>query len=421
MGGGPAGSSAAITLAEQGHPVTVLERDSFPRFHIGESLLPAGNRALARLGVLDSMTTQGFTVKEGAEFTVPDRSAEVINEFAEGIEPGLDSAFQVERSRFDLLLLDRAREVGASVHESARVTRLEQVAEGWTVTFEQKGVPQTIQARFLIDASGRSRLLGKHLGLPMQNLPYPKKVAVFAHYSGFPRRSGSRRGNIEITRIANGWIWVIPLADERTSVGWVTELENWKAGNGTPEERLEEILQSTPWISSRMAGASRCSPVRMEQDYTYSFKKFAGRNYFLAGDAACFIDPIFSSGVALALDSGMDAAGRILRCPKGSTSISSREQHAYTSRFRSGTRMMRRLIDLFYDDDGFAVLMNPTNNLRLAPAVNSVVAGDVRPKWSIRWRFALVLLIFRANRHLHFLSIPSEKTRISSSAATTIL
>ncbi|MGE9290435.1 MAG: NAD(P)/FAD-dependent oxidoreductase [Puniceicoccales bacterium] len=407
LGGGPAGSSASILLAKAGYPVTVIEKESFPRFHIGESLLPSANRSFRRLGIFDDIHDAGFLEKRGAEFTVPTRQKEVINQFADGMQDDLHSAFQVERAHFDQILLNCAHKAGAAIEQPARVVEIEsRPGGGWIVTYQRGDQTLQKEASYLIDASGRNRMLGKHLKLSAESLPYPKRVATFAHYRGFPHRSGERAGNIEITRISNGWIWMIPLANDCTSIGWVTGLDTWKQEKGSPEERLDQTLDSIPWLHKKLAKATRRGPVRMESDYSYSYQNFAGIDYFLTGDAACFIDPIFSSGVAFALESGIAAADAILGQGPGRSKISTGAQKAYNRRFQRGVRTMRKLTDLFYSDEGFAILMNPNDSLGLVRAFNSVVAGEVRPPLRIKWRLWIVLTICRLNRRYHFVPTP---------------
>ena len=407
LGGGPAGSSAAILLAQEGYPVTVIEKETFPRFHIGESLLPSANRSFRRLGVLEDIQAGGFLEKRGAEFTTPTRDKEVINQFSDGMRKDLSSAFQVERAKFDHLLLERARGAGAAIEQPARIHQVQSnEGGGWTVSYEKNGQSAQKTARYLIDASGRNRILGKHLKLPDESLPYPKRVAVFAHFRGFPRRPGERAGNIEITRLADGWIWMIPMAGDRTSIGWVSGLQSWKEGSGSPEERFEQTLADTPWLQERLANASRIGPVHMESDYSYSYQNFAGADYFLTGDAACFIDPIFSSGVAFALESGIAAADSIMSHSPQEKGIPLAAQKAYTRRFQKGLQTMRKLTDLFYSDAGYAILMNPKNPFGIVPAFNSVVAGEVRPPFRIRWRLWIILSLYRLNERYHFVPTP---------------
>lgn len=399
IGGGPAGSSAATMLARSGMRVRVIEKEAFPRFHIGESLLPKGNRLLCELGLLEKVQRAGFLEKRAAEFITPDRSHEVVNVFAEGSVRGLDSAFEVERARFDTLLLEHAREAGAQVDQPARVESVEETSEGWEV---HVAGAETLACRWLIDASGRGGVLGRQRGLKKEALPYPKRAAVFTHFGGVPLQGGGRAGNIVITRLASGWFWFIPLGPEKTSAGLVCSLERLRAHAGTPEELFLEEVAHCPWLSEQMKEARPLEPFRVEADYSYSYASFAGERYLLAGDAACFIDPIFSSGVCLALESGISAA-KVLLGARGKPVLPAKVREQYTRTLHKRVRRMRDLIDMFYDPDGFAVFMSPTNPLRVHQAVNSIVAGETSPPWHVRGRLALVRLIYRLNRKYHFI------------------
>ena len=339
IGAGPAGSTAAALLAEQGLSVCLVERDEFPRFRIGESLLPGGNALLKRLGVWDKMDAAGFIRKYGA-----------------------DAAGQPALLR------------------------------GW-----------------LLDASGRTAFLGRRLGHGEDHIPYPKRFAVYNHFEGVPRREGREGGNIIITRLQDGWFWAIPLDERKTSVGVVStrKREQWKDPAFTAETFFRHEVERSPYLSSLMRDALPCDSYRVTADYTYSFTDYAGPRYLLMGDAAGFIDPIFSSGVYLAMRSGSMAVDQVLLAHQQQRTITAAEQQQYTGSLKKNVRVMRDLIEVYYDSNSYSVFMSPSNRFQLFQSVNSIVAGNSNPGFALKWRFRLFLWICRLNRVLPL--VPQQK------------
>lgn len=402
IGAGPAGSTAAALLAEQGLDVWLAEREAFPRFHIGESLLPGGNAILRRLGVWERMDEAGFIRKYGAEFVNADGSSRVHNVFAQGLVRNLDYTYQVERSRFDALLLDNAVAKGAVLRQPCRVRRADPAGDGWSVDLEDEGGLQQVRARWLLDASGRTAFLGRRLQLPEDRIPYPKRFAVYNHFRGVRRAPGKEGGNIIITRLRDGWFWAIPLDSEKTSVGVVStrRREEWQDPSFTPEVFFANEIRRGAYLQSLLDGAEPLDEYRVTADYTYSFRHYAGPRYLLLGDAASFIDPIFSSGVYIAMRSASMAADAVLAADARGRPLSAAETAAYTRGLKKNVRVMRNLIEVFYDASGFSVFMSPTERFKLFQSVNSIVAGNSNPGFSLRWRFRLFLLICRLNRFL---------------------
>ncbi len=409
VGAGPAGTTAAALLAEQGMSVCVAERETFPRFRIGESLLPGGNEILQRLGVWEKMDQAGFMRKYGAEFVSVDGESRVHNVFADGLIAGLDHTYQVERSRFDALMLANAQQKGAKLIQPAKVTAAKSHTSGWRVQYESNGKSESITARWVLDASGRTAFLGKRLKLAQDTIPYPKRFAVYNHFVGVQRRSGKEAGNIIITRLRDGWFWAIPLDECKTSVGVVAtrNRDEWLRPEFTPKVFFDRELESSKFLSELMANAQPCDDYRVTADYTYSFSDYAGPNYLLLGDAAGFIDPIFSSGVYLALRSASMAADAIIMAHREQRPLSSMEQRRYTKSLKKNVRTMRDLIEVYYDPKTYAVFMSPTKRLSLFPSVNSIVAGNSNPSFGVRWRFQLFLLICRINRLIPL--VPAQK------------
>jgi len=335
IGGGPAGSVAAGFLALQGLKVALFEKQRFPRYHIGESLLPATTLGfLRKLGADKKIARHGFTRKLGGTFVWGASTKPWTFHFyrtgAEDHGVGDHEVFlhsyQVERSVYDKLLLDHARSLGVDVHEEASLTRLEndKSAEK-TAIVEIEGREQVFSAPFVVDASGRNSRLRTLFGQRHYD-PFFQNVALYRYYAGGRRLEGEARGNILSVAFDEGWIWYIPLRDDLTSVGVVMASDRYKELKHTGTEALfQRMLASAPQVAKLLEGVgpSTVPPydeLRTEIDFSYSHSTFAENGILLAGDSACFIDPIFSSGVHLATYAGFLAAQAIGRTLRGEAS-----------------------------------------------------------------------------------------------------
>ncbi|MEO0796843.1 MAG: NAD(P)/FAD-dependent oxidoreductase [Verrucomicrobiota bacterium] len=402
-GGGPAGTATGIRLAEAGMSVLIVEKKPFPRFHIGESLIPAANRMLKNLGVWDQIESGGFVRKYGAEFCYGDGTETVHNVFADGLVPGYEYTYQVERSRFDKILLDRASSVGCEVLQPVEIKSIDQLDDRWELDIQsQSSSDHRISANWFLDATGRSCLLGKELTLKRRDFDLPKRFAVFNHFFGVNRHPGSQAGNIIIVRVAHGWFWSIPLDEERTSVGLVTTRNEFR---DRPEAVFRDAVENNPFMRGWMKNAEAIDDFRCEVDYSYYREQSAGKNWMLLGDAAGFIDPVFSSGVYLALESASVASELLTGSAQARGSLSLKEQRQYHEQMQSHLNNMLELVTLFYDDRAFAVFMKPKNVFQLFAAVNSVIAGHTENDRAVRWRFALFRAICRLNRRVNL--VPS--------------
>ncbi len=414
IGGGPAGSVAASWLARAGWNVGVFEREEFPRFKIGESLLPDGNRALKEIGVWEKVEAAGFVKKPGAEFFDENGSRWVHNVFADGLVPGRDYAYQVERSRFDRLLLEHAVECGAKVHQPCGIRRVEFTEDFVRV---ETSSHERCTGAYLLDAGGRPGMVGVQEKLDKDSLPYSPKVAVYSHFEGVSRFSGKRAGNIVITRLPRGWSWIIPVSDKMTSVGFVGYVADLRETKETPETWFWNAVEGSLFLKERMAGAKPGMKFHVTTDYTYQYRRFGGRRYLLAGDAACFIDPIFSSGVYFAMESSLQAAGVVAgHLRKGASGLKPRAVSGYTRSLKRRVRVMRRLIETFYSDRGFDVFMSPSERFRLFSAVNSIVAGNTRMPFGLWIRYKLFLAIVRLNERISFIRAGRKSARAEPSA-----
>ena len=403
IGGGPAGCTAATLLAEAGLKVCIIEQEAFPRFKIGESLLPGGNEILKRLGVWDKMDDAGFIRKYGAEFVSSDGSSRVHNIFSEGLIKGLDYSYQVERAKFDQLLLDNATEKGADLLQPCRVTSAELNQGRWDITVKSEQGEKHYRAKWLLDGSGRSAFLGKRLKLPQDTIPYPKRFAVYSHFKGVARSSGKEGGNIIITRLRDGWFWSIPLDDEKTSVGVVSirNRDEWKDSAFTAETFFNNEIERSSYLSMLLENAQPMDDFHVTADYTYSFSDYAGPQHLLLGDAAGFIDPIFSSGVYLAMRSATMAVDTILLANAEQRTLSSKDCSQYTNDLKQNVRIMRDLIEVYYDNKSFSIFMSPSSRFKLFQSVNSIVAGNSNPGFSLKWRFRLFLFMCQLNKRFN--------------------
>lgn len=396
IGGGPGGSTAGSTLAMAGKKVLILERDRFPRFHVGESLIPYGNDVLREIGAWDKMMATGFMEKLGAEFVLGNSKASIRILFGRYLRKGYAQTFQVERAKFDNLLLEHAAALGCEVWQATKVKAATVTDNGVAVTCEKEGVACGISARWILDASGRDAFLGKQMRLPKTDLGLPKKFATFGHFRGVLRNDAPDQGHITIVRLGFGWFWMIPLDREKTSIGLVQTLEHFKASGMTPGECFDHVVATTSELQRRMADAERVSEFAFAGDYTYRHLQNAGPRWLLIGDAAGFIDPIFSSGVMLAIRSGHAAAKEIVAADKARTALSPRAQKRYTRHVGKMCQVFLNMIRMFYDNRAFEVFMDKNPPKGMERAVNHLVAGNTNLGWRLRlhvWAFYTVCAI----------------------------
>lgn len=395
IGGGPSGSTVATRLAQRGRKVVLLEKEHFPRFHIGESLLPCSMPLFEQLGVMPALKEHGFLPKYAAEFVTADGGLSRRYAFAEGMIPGAPSAFEVDRAEFDHVLLKNAAARGVEVREGASVTRFEIEERGASVTVRTESGEERLSAEMLIDATGQSSFLAGKLGMREMDTSL-KNFAVFSHFEGAWRHEGLREGDISVVLVPGGWWWVIPLADGRTSVGQVGPASMLR-GRKPDEAYFNEQIAATPYLADRLAKATRVAPVRTISDYSYVSKKLAGDRFVLVGDAGAFIDPVFSTGVYLGMVSAFKAAEAIdtaLRVKR----FGRREFTAYELWVQKQVEAYKRFVKGFYKPEFVELLMAPSNFLDLRAAITSLLAGFGVDRPEINARVSVFLGLTKLNK-----------------------
>jgi flavin-dependent dehydrogenase len=396
IGGGPAGSSLATRLAQMGRSVRLVEKEQFPRFHIGESLLPFAMPLFEQLGVAEQLADR-FLIKHGAEFVTGDGALVRRYPFAEGVVPGPGYAYEVDRAEFDQLLLDNAAAHGVSVEQGSRVTDFKiNPAEGVEVSVRDgAGQVHRETARVIVDATGQRALLAGHFELRRMD-PDLKNFAVFSHYEGAARASGEREGDITIVVVPEGWWWVIPLKGDRTSLGLVAPGRHLQ-GKKPDEQYFLEKVAAVPYLAERFQGARRVAKVRTISDYSYVSRQFAGDRWLLVGDAAAFIDPVFSTGVYLGMLGAFRAAETLDRALSRQR-YSRREFAGYERWLRHVVERYKGFVSGFYRPEFVEAMMNPTDRLQLRQAVTSLLAGRATGSFAVTWRIWVFQAITRINR-----------------------
>lgn len=390
IGGGPAGSTVATLLAEMGHQVTLLEKAHHPRFHIGESLLPANLPLFDKLGVRAEVAAIGM-VKWGAEFISPWHAHQHTFEFADAWDKSMPSAYQVRRSEFDEILIRNATRKGADVIEGCRVRDVEFLPNdaGAIVRAEHDdGRSETWQCHFLIDASGRDTFLGNRFQAKQRN-PKHNSAALYGHFKGAQRHVGKMEGNISIFWFEHGWFWFIPLADGATSVGAVIWPAHLKTRQTPVRDFFLDLIATCPALAARLKDAELVSEVEATGNFSYSCDRSYGANYLLLGDAYAFIDPVFSSGVMLAMKSAFEGAEAVdicLRQPeKAATAL-----RQFNKTMKHGPKEFSWFIYRVTNPTMRDLFMSPSNVFRVQEALLSVLAGDIYGKTPI-WRSLRIL------------------------------
>jgi flavin-dependent dehydrogenase len=376
IGGGPGGTTAATVLARAGRQVLLLEKEKFPRFHVGESLLPFNLPLFERLGVAGKIRAAGFQTKRGAYFWNEETGGIRPVDFATGIDDRHPSAYQVKRAEFDELLLRHAEESGARVREETAVEEV--LFEGNRavgVIARSAAGREEIRARVIVDASGQTALLSRQLGTRKFD-PKLKRAGLFAHYEGIRWPEGQRPGDILLPIDRGVWYWIIPFSDGTCSVGEVFE-PSLAAQVASLEEKFELLLARSPRMREFLSGARRTSRVVGISDYSTSSAQASGEGWALVGDAATFLDPVFSTGVFLAMAMGERAAHRIDRALAKSGSVSARDLAPYSKEANRLVGRFRRFVYAFYDPVFFEAFCSPEPFDRMRAAITTVLSGGI--------------------------------------------
>jgi flavin-dependent dehydrogenase len=393
-GGGPGGSTFATLMARTGHRAVVFEREKFPRFHIGESLLPWNVPLFERIGVLSKLKASGPQVKRGARFYHQGTSFTRPVLFANGIDTDHPSSFQVKRAELDALLLDHARTSGAAVFEQARVTEVLFSADGRRalgvkVLLKGENEPRIVGAKVVVDATGRDALLSRHLGGRRRD-PVLDRSAAFAHYDSFKRATGPSGGDIVIVTTPDGWWWLIPFSDGSVSVGIVMPSRRFKDRRGSVEELFDESALATPEVRELLAGSKRTLDVQAIADYSYATPRISGDGFCLVGDAACFLDPVFSTGVLLAMQSAEIAAASVDRALRRKGHVDAADFKGFERTYRGAIRRFERFVHGFYEPHVLETFYTSAPNPWIERGVTTVLGGGVfHPTLKARfWIFA---------------------------------
>ena len=379
IGGGPAGATTATLVAQQGYSVQLLEREHFPRYHIGESLIPETFWVLERLGMLDKLRGSRFVDKHSVQFVSDQGKLSQPFYFADHKPHESSRTWQVLRQDFDMMMLDNARAHGVDVHEGVRVLDVlfeEGRAVGVRAADESGGVRE-IRCRVVVDAAGQSCVIQDRLGLREWD-PVLKKAAIWTYWQGARRDAGRDEGATLVMQIQGkqGWFWYIPLHDDTVSVGVVAPFDYLFTGRDTKD--LEKIffaeVEKCPGLQPRIAGARRAAPFRAAKEYSYRSRQVAGDGWVLVGDAFGFLDPLYSSGILLALKSGACAADAIgAGLARGDTSAA--QLGTWGPEFIEGMDRMRRLVCEFYEGLNFGQFVRKHSDRK--GLITDILIGDL--------------------------------------------
>ncbi len=373
VGAGPAGAMAAALLHRQGLNVLVVEKQTFPRFVIGESLLPHSMDLLQEAGLLDAVESRGFMHKCGAVFLEGDKTCNF--DFANQFTSGWKYTYQVPRAEFDKTLADAVAQRGVEILYGHNLTAVSFVNSHACATVEQPGGGvRSIDARFVLDCSGFGRVLPRLFDLEEPS-PFPVRESLFSHITGDLRPTGREEGKIWVCLHPDGaWIWIIPFSNGKTSVGAVAEPGFFQRYSGGPDAQLHAILMSEPNAAARLAGMQFQFPPQRIRGFACAVKKLWGPHFALVGNATEFLDPIFSSGVTLALESARRAANVLARHLRGEPVDWEAEYARYVMQ---GINTFRAYVTAWYDDILPRIFFAAQRNPAIMKQICSVLAGYV--------------------------------------------
>jgi flavin-dependent dehydrogenase len=398
IGGGPAGSTVGPMLAEKGYKVVMLEKAHHPRFHIGESLLPANLPLFERMGIAEEVKAIGM-VKPGAEFVSPHHEMSSVFVFAEAWDKSMPTAYQVKRDQFDTILIRNAEKKGVEVHEGCKAKAVDFLPDNSAVVraVHDDGSETEWQARFVVDASGRDTFLANRFQIKHRN-PKHNSSAIYGHFTGAKRHEGAAEGNITIFWFEHGWFWFIPMQNDVTSIGMVTWPYYMKTkGDRSLHQFLMDGIAQCPALTMRMKEAVLVNEIEATGNFSYVSERNHGKNYVMLGDAYAFIDPVFSSGVLLAMNSGVIAAEAIDTCLKNPARAPAALKR-FDALMKHGPKEFSWFIYRVTNPIMRQFFMGPSNVFRAKEAVLSMLAGDIFGKTPI-WRSIMMfkLIYYIAN------------------------
>ena len=400
IGGGPTGAVAGIELARRGRRAIILEKAEFPRFHVGESLLPATLNLLKELGLEPALRALPHVRKFGADFALGGKGVPTEIDFSHGYCRSYET-FNIERSLFDAMLLRGAESAGAKVRQGTAVREILSLADGDVRVRTDAG---ELRGHYLLDASGQGCVVGRHLGTRQSaNESYLRKVAYFNHFQNVSRADGPKGGNPLIVMMDEGWFWLIPITEHRTSIGMVLDADTAKRITReegiSPDRMLAWGLNRCPAMLTRLREAVRPETNNVAADYSYRCRPYAGEGYFLVGDAAAFMDPIFSTGIFVGTQAAMSTARLVDDILEARVSPTGARRQ-YCRQFEQCTDTLFKLIGQYYDHSFRELFLQGSGPLAVHRAVIGVLAGNVfpRPPFKLRWRLWVFDQLVKLNR-----------------------